>query len=372
MHFPATLARPALFAGFILTACIVAAQTFPALTPADIPRSTQAGPLPFSSGSRYYPPVPPANALPNLWLIGDSTVRNGSVGDGSNLNQWGWGAPVVAYFDPAKVNVINRALGGTSSRSFYASNWPAMVNLIEPGDFVILQFGANDTGGAAGRGALGGIGENTELNGAEVVHSFGWYLRRYIAETRARGGSVLICSLTPRKGWATDGHFVRSNTTHAAWAAQVAQMEGVPFVDLYEQIARQYEARGRTQVDTYYVPSPTETLHTGWEGAVINAGCVVAGLNALQPNPLAALRSARGQAVAAVDTLAPPVLKLTRSGNLDTLAWPIASTGYNLQRTTDLTGPWTAITNTVTDAGTTRSVTLTNSSPVQFYRLSKP
>lgn len=361
----------ALVVALVLTADVAGAQTFPALTPSDIPRSTQAGTLP--AGASYKPPVPPSNTLPNLWLIGDSTVRNGSAGDGSILNEWGWGAPIVAYFDLTKINVINRALGGTSSRTFYTGNWPAMVGLIKPGDFVILQFGANDNGGASGKGALSGIGEDTQLNGSEVVHSFGWYLRQYVTETRARGGNVIICSLTPRKSWTADGHFTRANTTHAAWAAQVAQQAATPFVDLYELIARKYEAAGKTQVDLYYVPSPTETLHTGWDGAVVNAECVVSGLNALQTNPLAAFRSARGQAVAAVDVLIPPVLTLARYGSQVTLEWPVWSTGYNLRSSADLApGSWTAMTNTTTDSGTTRSVSLTVSGSKQFYRLSKP
>jgi hypothetical protein len=58
-----------------------------------------------------YPMHIPANPnLPTLFLIGDSTVRNGQ-GDGAN-GQWGWGEPLVGYFDTAKINVVNRALGG--------------------------------------------------------------------------------------------------------------------------------------------------------------------------------------------------------------------------------------------------------------------
>jgi hypothetical protein len=48
------------------------------------------------------------------------------------------------------------------------------------------------------------------------------------------------------------------------------------------------------------VPSPKENLHTGWDGAVINAGCVIAGLNGLKENPLAQFESARGKAVAPI------------------------------------------------------------------------
>ncbi len=102
------------------------------------------------SARGYSPPVPVDSKLPTFWLIGDSTVRNGSPGNGSTNapdGQWGWGAPLTFYFDPAKVNVVNRALGGTSARSFlYIGNLKSMAALIKKGDVVIMQFGTNDGG----------------------------------------------------------------------------------------------------------------------------------------------------------------------------------------------------------------------------------
>src|ERR1043166_5935290 len=138
-----------------------------ALTISDVPPETQRG----SGPERYSPPVPTKTNLPTLWLIGDSTVRNGSKGDNGPNGQWGWGAPITAYFDPSKINVVNRALGGTSSRSFYNGNlWKDLKPLIKKGDFVMIQFGANDNGD---KGALKGVGEETELKGREHVHTFG-------------------------------------------------------------------------------------------------------------------------------------------------------------------------------------------------------
>src|SRR5438309_8651409 len=82
---------------------------------------------------------------PTLYLIGDSTVRNGQ-GDGTG-GQWGWGEPLAAHFDPAKIAVVNRALGGTSSKSYFTSGlWDKVLATVQPGDFVILQFGHNDGG----------------------------------------------------------------------------------------------------------------------------------------------------------------------------------------------------------------------------------
>src|SRR3954467_9881659 len=58
----------------------------------------------------------PANpSLPTLWLVGDSTVRNGG-GTGGN-GQWGWGDRIAPLFDTSRINIVNRARGGRSRRS---------------------------------------------------------------------------------------------------------------------------------------------------------------------------------------------------------------------------------------------------------------
>jgi lysophospholipase L1-like esterase len=204
-----------------------------------------------------------------------------------------------------KANVVNRAFGGTSSRSFYTGFfWQNLRPQIKKGDFVILQFGANDNGGASGKGALKGVGpetaDNTRNGKTETVHTFGWYLTQFVKETREQGATPIICSLTPRKNWTSEGHFRRDNTTHAAWAADVAKNTGAPFVDLYELIARKYESLGQEKVTALYVPSPKENLHTGWDGAVINAERVIAGLKGLKDNPLAPYLSTRAKDVTPV------------------------------------------------------------------------
>src|SRR5215831_18202848 len=71
------------------------------------------------------------NPLPTLWLIGDSTVRNGQ--DTGNNGQWGWGNPIAHYFDKTKINVQNKALGGTSSRTFQTpALWGKVLAAMKP------------------------------------------------------------------------------------------------------------------------------------------------------------------------------------------------------------------------------------------------
>ena len=92
-------------AGALQPAAAGAAQASPAGTAAP------AAPRP----PRIPLPVPANPKLPTLFLVGDSTVRNGQ-GDGAG-GQWGWGEPLVDDFDTTKINVVNRAIGGLSSRT---------------------------------------------------------------------------------------------------------------------------------------------------------------------------------------------------------------------------------------------------------------
>jgi len=76
---------------------------------------------------------------PTLYIIGDSTVKNGTgKGDGG---LWGWGNFLDASFDTTRIAVRNYALGGRSSRTFITEgHWEQVRSQLKKGDFVIMQF----------------------------------------------------------------------------------------------------------------------------------------------------------------------------------------------------------------------------------------
>lgn len=236
-------------------------------------------------------PEPARPELPSLILIGDSTVRNGhDDGQGKGAEgQWGWGNPIASYFDLTRMNVVNRAVGGLSSRTYRTSgHWERTKPFIKKGDWVVMQFGHNDASpvndNSRARGVLRGTGPEQEeidnqLTGKrETVTTYGAYLRGYIAEIRALGATPVICSPVIRKRWEADGIKVqRAGSNFAAWAAEVARQEGAAFIDLNEWGALRYEALGKAAVDTLFPPEP-ETVHTNWLGAAVNAQLVIAGL----------------------------------------------------------------------------------------------
>ncbi len=222
-------------------------------------------------------PEPADPKLPSIVLVGDSLVRNGR-GDGAG-GQWGWGDSLGHFFDPAKVNVVNRAVGGLSSRTYLTQgHWERALTLIKPGDFVVIQLGHNDNApyndNSRARGTIKGVGEETEeidnmmTKQHETVHSFGWYIRKYVREAKAAGATPIVLSLTPRKTW-KDGKIGRSGAdSYGGWSKQIAEQEGVAFIDANDLIALRYEAIGEGKLDPLF---GDPNLHTSKAGADLNA-----------------------------------------------------------------------------------------------------
>jgi lysophospholipase L1-like esterase len=246
------------------------------------------------------PPVqrPADPKLPTLFVVGDSTANNNANG------ARGWGDPFAAFFDTSKINVLNRARAGRSSRTFLTEGlWDKVLQDLKAGDFVLIQFGHNDGGpldtGRA-RGSLPGLGEETKEvtmpdGRKEVVHTFGWYNRRFIADVKAKGATPIILSLTVRNIW-KDGRVERGSGKFREWAEELARTEGVRFVDVTSIVADKYEALGEEKVKPLFGPDHT---HTSPAGAEFNAAAVVAGLKGLKGDPFKKYFSARAREVEA-------------------------------------------------------------------------
>lgn len=279
-------------------------------------------------GQKIALPEPANPALPSLFLIGDSTVRNGRD-DGQQKGaegQWGWGNPIAAHFDASRINVVNRAIGGLSSRTYLTGgHWERTLALMKRGDYLIIQFGHNDNGAindaTRARASIGGTGEEVQLidnmltGQKETVHTYGWYLRKYVADARAKGVTPVIASPVPRKRWDADGKIGRSVASHAGWAREVARAANIAFIDLNENAARAYDAMGRDAVMKLFPQvTPEEHTHTNLAGAELNARLVVASL----PSPLRSFLRAKDDARPVVDA-ASVTVEAARDPSLPTL-----------------------------------------------------
>lgn len=265
---------------------------------------TQTAPAPDLAKNPAPARAPLNPALPTLFVAGDSTAARGR-----GERQQGWAVPLSDFFDLSKINVANRARGGTSSRTFITTGlWDQILADLKAGDFVIIQFGHNDgspvnedesvpPAARRARGSIPGLGEETKevdniiTKKHEIVHTFGWYLRKMIAETKAKGATPIVLSLTIRNDW-KDGKIERTSR-HSQWSTQTATAAGVAFFDLSAAVADQFEKLGAEKTAALY---PQDHTHFNAAGADLHAATAVAGLKKLPNLPLRKFLSAKGAA----------------------------------------------------------------------------
>ena len=149
------------------------------------------------------------------------------------------------FLDTTQISISNQAMAGRSTRTFIKEKrWDKVLSTLKAGDFVIMQFGHNegskpDTSKAGYRGVLRGTGDETvELtwkdSTIETVHTYGWYLKKFVQDAKAKGAIPIICSMIPRNQWdntvkgdTTSKKIVkRANNDFGKWAKEVAASEG--------------------------------------------------------------------------------------------------------------------------------------------------
>lgn len=123
-----------------------------------------------------------------IFIIGDSTAANKDISGGKK--ERGWGMALQCYFDPEYIVVDNHAVNGRSSLSFFnEGRWQKVLDKMQPGDYVIIQFGHNDEKPKADRHTDPGS-------------TFDYMLARYVRETREHGGIPVLMNCVVRRNFA--------------------------------------------------------------------------------------------------------------------------------------------------------------------------
>lgn len=135
-----------------------------------------------------------------IFMIGDSTMANKpTTGDKADNQERGWGQMLQMFFDSTKVVVDNHAVNGRSSKSFIdEGRWQAVFQKIRPGDYVIIQFGHNDEKPKADRHTDPGS-------------TFDANLKKFIEETREKGGTPILMNSIVRRKFYVDPNAVAAD-----------------------------------------------------------------------------------------------------------------------------------------------------------------
>ncbi|EAW09975.1 rhamnogalacturonan acetylesterase RgaE [Aspergillus clavatus NRRL 1] len=206
-----------------------------------------------------------------LYLAGDSTMARAGGGHGTD----GWGQYISSS---VSASVSNKAMAGRSARSYTREGrFQAIADVLQQGDYVVIEFGHNDGGSLSTRhndngrtdcAGTGGETCRTVYNGVtETVLTFPKYLENAARMFQAKGAKVLIASQTPNNPWET-GSFAYAPSRFVGYAQLAARVAGVDYVDHGAYVADILKSLGLQTVDSYF---PNDHTHTSAKGAQVVA-----------------------------------------------------------------------------------------------------
>ena len=132
----------------------------------------------------------PAGRNITIFTIGDSTMANKKL-EGENPER-GWGQMLSRYFTD-DITVDNHAVNGRSSKSFIdEGRWDNVLSKIQKGDYVFIQFGHNDE-------------KDDPKRHTDPGTTFDANLRKFVEETRAKGGIPVLFNSIVRRNFGKSG-----------------------------------------------------------------------------------------------------------------------------------------------------------------------
>lgn len=178
----------------------------------------------------------PATAQ-TIWIAGDSTAATYRE---AAYPQTGWGMMLPCALADG-VRVENRAMGGRSTRTFVSEGrWAGIVQGLQRGDTVLIQFGHNDAS------------RNRPARYAPAATDYRTHLTRFVADVRSKGATPVI--LTPVARRSFDGTVARADFAEYSSVARVTAREtGAALLDL-EALSRNLLTKtGEERAKAFYL-----------------------------------------------------------------------------------------------------------------------
>jgi pectinesterase len=171
-----------------------------------------------------------------LWLVGDSTM---SIKEPRAWPETGWGVPFANFFD-SSVTVSNHARNGRSTKSFRAEGlWQKVIDNVQPGDYVFVQFGHND--------------EVPTKASATKPGEFKANLERYIDEVKNKQAHPILLTPIARRKFNEKGKIINTHEQYAAIVRTVAKEQQLPLIDMDKKSQSLLQQMGPEQSKLLYL-----------------------------------------------------------------------------------------------------------------------
>ena len=202
-------------------------------------------------------------AKQRIFMVGDSTMANKS----ENVSpETGWGQVFSSWFDSTLV-VNNHAQNGRSSKSFIdEGRWEVVLNQLQKGDLVFIQFGHNDQK------------EKAPTRFTNPYTQYRFNLKRFVNETRAKGAVPVLFTSIVRRNFNEEGVLIDTHGAYTEVVRNVAAEMNVPFVDmqlLTEQLVVELGVDGSKAIFLHVEPGhpnypegKIDNTHLNREGAL--------------------------------------------------------------------------------------------------------
>ena len=163
-----------------------------------------------------------------IYIIGDSTI---SIKENKAYPETGWGMPFVYFFD-STIEIENRAKNGKSTRTFIAENrWQPIVDSLQAGDYVLIQFGHND--------------ENKDKIDRYVTpEQFKINLTKFVLETKSKNATPILITAVARRKFDSTHHIVDGHGIYTKNVRDLATELKVPMIDLQKSSTALLENMG--------------------------------------------------------------------------------------------------------------------------------
>lgn len=171
---------------------------------------------------------PPQKKI-TIWMCGDSTM---SIKETGSYPETGWGMPFAYFWDTAAVRIVNKAKNGRSTKTFVSEGlWQSVIDNIQEGDFVFIEFGHNDE-------------SKEKKERYTTVDEFKSNLAKFVNETKARKGIPVLFTPVSRRKFDSLGIAQETHKVYTAAMLQFADSMKIPVINMDVKTRELYQQFG--------------------------------------------------------------------------------------------------------------------------------